>query len=97
MRVFSPWGAPSSEARSPKPASWIRQSGDGAPQPFFQQFYDITSLTPWGSAASGDKTMPLSPNDWKQAIRAVLTRISDAKYQRRAWFNKHHEISSPDE
>ncbi|HXW23563.1 MAG TPA: hypothetical protein VEK73_02360, partial [Xanthobacteraceae bacterium] len=24
--------------------SWIRQSGDGAPQPFFQQFYDITNF-----------------------------------------------------
>jgi hypothetical protein len=41
--------------------------------------------------------MSIDPDKWKVLIRDVLQRISDEEYQRLAWFNKHREVSSPDE
>ena len=34
---------------------------------------------------------------WKTNIFGVLERIADESYQRLAWFNRHAEVSSPDE
>jgi hypothetical protein len=34
---------------------------------------------------------------WKSQLRAVLERIADENYPRLSWFNRHSEISSPDE
>jgi hypothetical protein len=42
-------------------------------------------------------TIPIVANRWRAATKAVLERISDEHYQRLAWFNRHEEVSSPDE
>ena len=34
---------------------------------------------------------------WKSQLRSVLERLADENYQRQAWFDRHSEISSPDE
>jgi hypothetical protein len=41
--------------------------------------------------------MPIATDEWKQLIQGALTRLSDAGYQRLAWFNQHEEQTSPDE
>ena len=34
---------------------------------------------------------------WKNMILTVAAQISDREYQRRSWFDKGHDVSSPDE
>ena len=41
--------------------------------------------------------MPYPVSEWRADIRRVLERLSDEAYQRRAWFNRDGEVSSPDE
>jgi hypothetical protein len=42
--------------------------------------------------------MPIEPEYWKGLIGGSLVRLSDERYQRLAWFNKHQkEETSPDE
>jgi hypothetical protein len=47
--------------------------------------------------AQEGRKMPIPPGDWKVYIGDSLLRISSQSYQRRAWFNKHAEQTSPDE
>jgi hypothetical protein len=41
--------------------------------------------------------MPIPLDEWRGYIGGALWRLSNEKYQRLAWFNKHCEQTSPDE
>jgi hypothetical protein len=41
--------------------------------------------------------MPIESALWKRLVKGILERMADEQYQRLAWFNKHEEVSSPDE
>jgi len=49
------------------------------------------------SLQKSEVKMAFPIDQWKSQIREVLSRISDETYQKEAWFNCHHEVSSPDE
>ena len=49
------------------------------------------------STMTQETTIPITPERWKAETKAVLERLADETYQRLAWFNKHQEVSSPDE
>jgi hypothetical protein len=41
--------------------------------------------------------MPIELDLWRRLLEGALKRLSDADFQKRAWFNNHKEQTSPEE